>query len=206
MPERLSRTDKARAMRAINNVHRIFYSQRGTPRDDATAVQQRSGRIAEQVFALAVHACRQSATEACELFERLCAYAEGRYKREHNAESIADSLPVWRVYKINILHALRLKLRPTDYTCEHALRQAARGAAIGSADSERAELVAMAANRRPLELDQLTQLLGASTKTELTRRHLLRVLLTIEALPMSASKHVEKALERLAQDLSIHLV
>src|SRR5690606_14490578 len=114
-PESLTSQAKRRAALAIENTRKAY--------EELEAVEQ---KCSSYIFGLA-----QFAAETCpkkkqpaELFGALCAYAEVQYKERFNVVNLKEALPVWSVYKSNILAGMRLGLNPKDYSSEWELRKA----------------------------------------------------------------------------------
>lgn len=122
----LTRSAKARAARAIEDVHLAYYAKGGI-RDLENKLGEQRGAAARHIFALAIYASENAETleEAIAQFQALCAYAEARYKQEHGVVNLKEVLPTWAVFKSNILRGMReYGLDPIEYRSEGAFRVA----------------------------------------------------------------------------------
>lgn len=122
----LTRSAKARAARAIEDVHLAYYAKGGI-RDLEDKLGEQKGAAARHIFALAIYASENAETleEAIAQFQALCAYAEARYKQEHDVVNLKEVLPTWAVFKSNILRGMReYGLDPIEYRSEGAFRVA----------------------------------------------------------------------------------
>ncbi|HEX7011501.1 MAG TPA: hypothetical protein VF161_02080 [Steroidobacteraceae bacterium] len=122
----LTRSAKARAARAIEDVHLAYYAKGGI-RDLEDKLGEQRGAAARHIFALAIYASENAETleEAIAQFQALCAYAEARYKQEHDVVNLKEVLPTWAVFKSNILRGMReYGLDPIEYRSEGAFRVA----------------------------------------------------------------------------------
>ena len=122
----LTRSAKARAARAIEDVHLAYYAKGGI-RDLEDKLSEQKGAASRHIFALAIYASENAETleEAIAQFQALCAYAEARYKQEHDVVNLKEVLPTWAVFKSNILRGMReYGLDPIEYRSEGAFRVA----------------------------------------------------------------------------------
>lgn len=122
----LTRSAKARAARAIEDVHLAYYAKGGI-RDLEDKLGEQRGAASRHIFALAIYASENAKTleEAIAQFQALCAYAEARYKQEHGVVNLKEVLPTWAVFKSNILRGMReYGLDPIEYRSEGAFRVA----------------------------------------------------------------------------------
>lgn len=121
----LTTSDKARALRAIEEVHAAYFVKGGM-RDAINALEKKAENTAQLIYALAVHATKQHKTllKAAEHFAAMCRHAEEDYKEKHNASNMQEALPVWPVYKSNIMRGFREGLSPLEYPTEYDLRKA----------------------------------------------------------------------------------
>lgn len=203
----LTRAAKNRAYRAIENVHLAFY-EKGGLRDQLVAVDNAQQKISEHIFGLAVYAAKQALNprDARELFTNMCTYAEGKYKEEHKVENLAEALPVWRVYKSNILRGVKLGLKPPEYDTEYDFRRAVM-------EKVRAELPATtttapaierkpAADAGPVQLDEIEQWLGATGVHDKLRILLAQVILSVEYIKRGSVPKVEAVLRRAVDELA----
>jgi len=121
----LSGAQQRLAARAIEDVHLAYY-EKGGLRETIQQVETQAEGVSGHIYKLAVHAAKNSSSIAAgaQLFAVLCEHAERQYKADHEIDNIKDQLPVWAVFKSNILGAMRAGLSPLDHRNEHALRNA----------------------------------------------------------------------------------
>src|SRR5262245_45431355 len=104
----LNRTQKVRAVRAIEGVHSVYHDADGIAQLEAR-LNEKKAAAAKHVYALAVFSMETSATrlKAIDLYLALCSHAESEYKTAHNVDSLSDALPTWKTFKSNILTGMR---------------------------------------------------------------------------------------------------
>lgn len=119
----LSPVEKRRASTAIEYTFRD-YTKEGGLKELQTKVDQLEQGCAGHIYSLAQFAVKQTKTlaAACERFLEMCEHAEGVYKEKHEVKNLKDVLPVWSVYKSNILRGMRLDMSPLDHATEGAFR------------------------------------------------------------------------------------
>lgn len=120
----LTLTAQAKALRAIEDVH-LSYHGKGGIAEAVAEVERQVQSAGQHVYSLAVYASRQCETvdEAAKLFRDMCAFAEAKYKEQHDIENLRDALPTWATYKSNILRGItRYELDPVDYRSERQYR------------------------------------------------------------------------------------
>ncbi len=120
----LSRAAKSRAVRAIEAVH-VAYDEKDGLRDTLAKVEGQKTRVSGHIHGLAVFASQteKDLPRAIALYLAMCAYAEEQYKTKHSVTDLEEAIPVWKVYKSNILAAMRLGINPAEYESEYALRK-----------------------------------------------------------------------------------
>jgi len=201
----LTRAAKNRAYRAIENVHLAFY-QKGGLRDMIAAVDAAQQKISEHVFGLAVYAAKQALNpkDARELFANMCEYAEGKYKEEHAVENLADALPVWRVYKSNILRGVKLGLKPPEYETEYDFRKAVMEKVRAQLPAPVSEPIERKPSLEPgpVQLDEIEQWLGATGVHDKLRMLLAQVILSVEYIKRGSVPKVEAVLRRAVDELA----
>lgn len=114
-PESLTSQAKRRAALAIENTRKAY--------EELEAVEQKCSSYIFGLAQFAVETCPKKKQPA-ELFGALCAYAEAQYKERFNVVNLKEALPVWSVYKSNIMAGMRLGLNPMDYSTEWEFRKA----------------------------------------------------------------------------------
>src|SRR5688572_17697257 len=122
---KLTRGAKIRAVRAIESVH-TTYDEKDGLRELIAKAETKQVVISTHVHGLAVFAVRQEkdVERGTALFLAMCTYAEEAYKTKHEVTDLEKAIPVWKVYKSNILAAMRLGLNPAEFEGEYALRKA----------------------------------------------------------------------------------
>lgn len=121
----LTAVEKRRAGTAIEYTFRD-YTKKGGLRELQTQVDVLEQGCAGHIYSLALFAVKQSKklSVAGDRFGEMCLYAEAGYKKKHEVENLKDVLPVWSVYKSNILRGMKLGIDPTNFDSEGAYRLA----------------------------------------------------------------------------------
>lgn len=192
--ESLSNVQKRIAAKAIEDVH-IGYYERGGLRDTLERAEGQSHGVSSHIYKMAVYAAKHTSnlSDAGTLFASMCAYAESVYKREHNIENLKDrvsGLPVWSVFKSNILGAIREGLSPLSYPNEHKLRDArgAMGAALPRNGNGKKALPALPSpNTRagPLPIESVRAWVESSAMHKSLRAPASRMLFSLERVQPS---------------------
>jgi hypothetical protein len=187
----LSRAAKARAYKAIENVHRDFYLKGGL-RDTAEKLVKQRDASAQHIFDLAKFAsseCRKR-DDAILLFKSMCDYAEEKYKQEHDVVNLKDALPNWATYKSHILRGVRdYQLEPRQHRSVGAFR-----IAIQKQQQQATESVPALPNQaaRMLTADELDRMLSTTIRLDSVRQQVAQVLFICENLRKGGT---QKALE-----------
>lgn len=121
----LSDAARKRAEAAIDATHAAYTAQNGLKATLATLDVQEAGASAH-IYGLAVFAMGQAkkVADAMRVFSDLCRHAESAYKATWDVQNLKSELPVWAVFKSNILRGMRLNLNPAKYDTERAFRAA----------------------------------------------------------------------------------
>lgn len=121
----LTAVEKRRAGTAIEYTFRD-YTREGGLRELQEKTTEADQSCAGHIYSLALFATKQSKNldAAATRFGEMCDYAEAGYKKKHEVENLKDVLPVWSVYKSNILRGMKLGLDPADFDSEGAYRLA----------------------------------------------------------------------------------
>jgi hypothetical protein len=120
---KLPAVGKRLAVQAIEAVHAAYNANGGLKETLQLAETQAVG-ISRHIYGIAQGAAkRQKKLELAAVeFGALCAYAEASYKTKHSVENLRDVLPVWVVFKSNILRGIRQGLSPLESPNEKAFR------------------------------------------------------------------------------------
>lgn len=121
----LTAVEKRRAGTAIEYTFRD-YTRDGGLRELQEKTNEADQSCAGHIYSLALFSTKQSKNleDAAVRFGDMCDYAEAGYKKKHEVENLKDVLPVWSVYKSNILRGMRLGLNPAEHATEGAFRTA----------------------------------------------------------------------------------
>lgn len=121
----LTAVEKRRAGTAIEYTFRD-YTREGGLRELQEKTTEADQSCAGHIYSLALFATKQSKNldAAATRFGEMCDYAEAGYKKKHEVENLKDVLPVWSVYKSNILRGMRIGLNPAEHATEGAYRTA----------------------------------------------------------------------------------
>src|SRR5262245_9436235 len=109
----LTATEKRRAGTAIEYTFRE-YTKDGGLRELQTKTDNADQTCATHIYSLAQFAVKnvKGLAAATERFQEMCGYAETGYKDKHEVQNLKDVLPVWSVYKSNIVRGMKLGLSP----------------------------------------------------------------------------------------------
>jgi hypothetical protein len=192
--EHLSKAAKTRATNAIQNVHLAFF-EKGGMRDTYEKLRDQQAGAGNHIYALAVYAAEQEKTldKAARLFRDMCAYAEATYKQEYEVTNLEESLPVWKVYKSNILKGIRLKLSPAEYASEYELRKAV-------AEIERERPVKRIGHKAGIE--ELEEMLSTTSLRDTMRLLIARAIFSVENLKRGKSKEAQRVMQNAVEKLS----
>lgn len=204
----LSRAAKTRASRAIEAVHRAYFEEGGL-RDSMIKVEAQSTKVSEHIYALAKWASEQTMTPdlARAQFVTMCEYAEEKYKADHKVENLAEVLPVWRVYKSNILRGVKLGIKPAEYDTEYDYRRAVMEKVREDLPDSSPVAGARAIQRTstvpgPVDLPEIEQWLGSTAIHDTLRTLLARVILSVEFLKPRSVAKAEAILRKACDDLA----
>lgn len=133
--DELTAAAKRRAADAIQRIHELFYVKGGI-RDTAEKLHDKQHAAGQIIYGLAKYAAEAETkpVKQMALFRGMCRFAESGYKQEYKVSNLADALPVWRVYKANILKGVRLGFDPKDFKTEYELRKAVQEELAGDDD------------------------------------------------------------------------
>lgn len=196
----LSPKQRRMAERAIAEMH-DEYHKRGGVKDAYEKLNEKVEGTSNKIYKLAQGAVRQapSLEQAARLFSYLCAHAETVYKETHEVSNLRDrdrGLPVWSVFKANILRGMRLGLSPLDYANEHAFRDA-------TMEHVRAEIGLT--NRKTLarpNVDALDEVLSQTLTDESLREAAAEAVSTLQRVEPTfadeAAAIIRKAVERIS--------
>lgn len=191
----LSPAAKARAVKAIEAMHLAYYEAEEGVRALYEKLESQISRTSRHILQLAQYAYKQAEgdfDEAIALYLALCRHAEESYKEIHGVPNVYETLPVWRVFKSNILRGLRHKIDPLEHSSEHTYRRATTDL-----------ITRPAAGFSSTQVEQLQELVNTVTIPRELRPHLVRVLALAEFLKENRVHEAEavlaEAVERLMQ-------
>lgn len=207
--ETLDTGAKRAAYQAIDAMH-VAYYERGGLRDTVDKLRDKledvSERVSQHIYRLAIYASKHAATpeKQRQLFLVMCDYAEQRYKEERGITNMKDpdnGLPVWPVYKSNIVAGFKLRVPLLEYRSEYEYRKAVTERkesakelpSNGDGSSSRAP--AKAAAHTP-SLSEARDLLSDSHVTPTLQRPLASLVYAAEQL----DRDKVRAAERIFQD------
>lgn len=121
----LNATMKRRAGLAIENTY-SEYRKDGGVADLEKKLEAAHGSCSKHIFNLCSFVVKQAddLSDGTKQFAAVCVYAEAQLKEKHQIENVKDALPVWGVYKSNLLRGMRLGLDPSSFDSEGAFRAA----------------------------------------------------------------------------------
>lgn len=193
----LNRTQKVRAIRAIEGVHSVYHDPDGIAKLEAKLADKKAA-AAKHVYALAVLAMEATATrlKAIDLYLALTLHAETEYKAAHNVESLSEALPTWKTFKSNILTGMRdYELDPREYRTEGAFRVAKQKLQAAENDGG-----TPARAPKPLETpDDIDHVLATTVTHDALRTMVSQVVFMLESLKRGTVKDAQ-AVMRAAMD------
>ena len=121
----LNATMKRRAGLAIENTYSEYRKEGGIADLEVRLAKAHEG-CSKHIFNLCAFVVKQAddLSDGTKQFAAVCVYAEAQLKEKHQIENVKDALPVWGVYKSNLLRGLRLGLDPSSFDSEGAFRAA----------------------------------------------------------------------------------
>jgi hypothetical protein len=200
----LSGAQKRIAAQAIEELHTAYY-ERGGLHDLTERAREKAKGVAQHIFKLAVYAAKQhegDLEQAAELFGALCKHAEAEYKERHKVVNLKETLPVWAVFKSNILGAMSDGLSPLEYRSEHALRDAR--AAQNSEEEDEAPRRALPppGRRRALPQEDVEEFLDTTTMPKPLRTLTSSIVVTLEHLRPSKRDEAEVVMRETSERLA----
>lgn len=193
----LNRTQKVRAVRAIEGVHSVYHDADGIAQLEKRLDDQKAA-AAKHVYGLAVHAMESTPTrlKAIDLFLALSLHAETEYKTAHNVASLSETLPTWKTFKSNILTGMRdYELDPREFRTEGAFRVAKQKLQATENDGGTPTRVP-----KPLETpDAIDHVLATTVTHDALRTMVSQVVFMLESLKRGTVKDAQAVL-RVAMD------
>ena len=189
----LTPSAKTKAVKAIEAMHVAYYEAETGVRALYEKLERQVESTSKHIFNLAQDAFRQADGDfdaAIEIYKQMCKYAEDAYKRNHDVPNVYETLPVWRVFKSNIMRGLRNRLNPLDYNSEIAYRRA-------TTDS----LLHPAGGFSSRQVEQLQEWLNSATIPREIRPHLSHMLAVVEFLKESSVHEAEEVLAEAVERL-----
>lgn len=201
----LTAVEKRRAGTAIEYTFRE-YTKDGGLREVQTKANEAEQSCAAHIYSLAQFAVKQTKKleEAMERFSEMCAYAETSYKEKHQVENLKDVLPVWAVYKSNIIRGMKLGLSPVDHATEGAFRTAV-GESLRQATRDVATPVARSdANKQDtrLTVEDADDLLDSTNIHEGLRELVAKLMIEAEYVRKGREADAEAIIRKAVDELS----
>lgn len=191
----LSPSAKAKAARAIEAMHLAYYEAETGVRALYEKLERQVDNTSKHIFRLAQDAMKQAEGDfdlAIEIYKQMCKYAEDHYKETHQVPNVYETLPVWRVFKSNIMRGLKNRIDPLEYSSESAYRKATTE-----------YLLHPAGGFSSAQVEQIQEWINTVTIPRELRPHLTRMLALAEFLKENRVRDAEEvlaeAVERLAQ-------
>ena len=114
------------ACKAIDATFKAYTAKNGL-KDLEQKIEEATKSTASSIMELAQTSQRMGGVYPGQIrawFSSLCSVAEQHFKDDHKVTDVASLLPCWAVYKSEILRAVKIGLRPTDYTAFNAMKTA----------------------------------------------------------------------------------
>lgn len=200
----LTATEKRRAGTAIEYTFRE-YTRDGGLKELQTKTDEADQTCAAHIYSLAQFAVKNTKNleTATEKFQEMCSYAEAGYKDKHGVANLKDVLPVWSVYKSNIIRGMKLGLSPADHTTEGAFRVAV-GESLRQAARNIAADVAPAASKQDTRLtfDDADDLLDNTNIHERLRKLVATLMIEAEYVARGREEEAEGIIRKATQELA----
>lgn len=210
----LQPVEKRVAVAAINKTYEDYTKPDGL-RDREQKHNKAEETCAQHIYGLAVFASNRRGTvkEAASLFGALCLHAEKRIKQAGEITNVKDALPVWSVYKSNILRGMKIDLDPVDYRSEGAFRHATHEALqnrgprlVGGVTGAGQKIVDTSAagtpSQRRVNYQEATEWLNFTTVHPRLKEHMARLLVGAEYLGEGHEEAAEKVIAEAVDALS----
>ena len=182
----LTTTIKRRAGLAIENTYTDYTKEGGVADLESKLAKAHEG-CSKYIFNLAAFIVKQSddLKDGVAQFTAVCAYAETQLKEKHKIESVKDALPVWGVYKSNILRGMRLGLDPQEFDSEGAFRAATMEEVRAAVVPENEGVLDVGEPLPPVEphtlgIDEAEQMMESSTIVEPLKALIARLVVESE--------------------------
>lgn len=212
----LPATGKRLAVRAIEAVF-AAYSAKGGLRETLELAETQAAGISRHIYSIATNAAKHHKRigDAAAEFSALCMYAENTFKSKHQVENLRDAVPVWNVFKSNILRGMRLELSPLDAANERAFRTktmeavaAKRGLAVTSDaeddDTEAADeegVVRITTRAGPQPMETIEQFVATTTVRDTLKVLVAQVIFSCEHIKPSKADEAAAILQRAWSEL-----
>lgn len=195
MTELLTPAAKRKAAKAIEDMHLAYYEAETGVRALYEKLEAQVDNTSKHIFRLAQDAFKQADGDfekAIAIYRAMCKYAEDSYKATHDVPNVYETLPVWRVFKSNILRGLKNRVNPLEYQSENAYRKATTDMVVHPAGGFSSA-----------QVEQVQEWLNTVTIPKEIRPHLSRILALSEFLKENRVHDAEEVLaetfERLAE-------
>jgi hypothetical protein len=199
---------KRRAGLAIENTYTEYSKEGGVADLEARLAKAHEG-CSKHIFNLATFIVSKSddLADATAQFAAVCVYAEAQLKEKHQIENVKDALPVWGVYKSNILRGMKLGLDPTDHATEGAFRAAtmdevrARGPqAVETEDEEVVDIgepvLPIPVEPHTVNIEEAEMIVEASTIVEPLKGLVARLVVETEYIRPDKTKEAARILSQ----------
>jgi hypothetical protein len=193
----LPRGLKASAVRAITQFDEDYHAEGGAAELEQQLVEVRDS-LAGRIYRLALAARKQAKNleQTQVLFKDACAFAETRFKQQHDIVNVSQRIPAWAQFKSRILRAMRHGLDPNKFKSERMLREAL---------SERLSSDSTApapAPQGPQGPEQVASWLESTGVHSTMRMTLSRLVVAAEYIRPTSRKKAEAILAGAAKELS----
>lgn len=198
----LKTVEKRRAGTAIEYTHRD-YTKEGGLREVETKLGELEQGCASHIYSLAQFAMKQGGTlkVAADRFSEMCEYAESSYKKKHEVANLKDVLPVWAVYKSNILRGMRLNFDPLEYETEASFRLAVLESLRTSGSGAEPTRASPAKQSERLTFDDADDLLDSTRMGKNLRGLIAKLVVEAEYIRKGREEEAEEIIAEAVQKL-----
>lgn len=187
---KLSPVAKRKGIEAIDATYKL----QGELTSLANTLEDRTVTASEHIYGLARWAMgeHRDPAQGVQLFSAICADAEATLKARLGVKNLKDALPVWSVFKSNVMRGLRLGLDVTEHKTEWEFREAVR---------EHVNANRAAPEPKTATAEDMTEFLGSTTIAAPLQFLLTQINLEAEYVKPANVKKAQELMRTFAEDL-----
>jgi hypothetical protein len=187
---KLSPVAKRKGIEAIDATYKL----QGELTSLANTLEDRTVTASEHIYGLARWAMgeHRDPAQGVQLFSAICADAEATLKARLGVDNLKKALPVWSVFKSNVMRGLRLGLDVNEYKTEWQFREAVRE----HVNANRTE-----PEPKTATAEDMTEFLGSTTIAAPLQFLLTQINLEAEYVKPANVKKAQELMRTFAEDL-----